>query len=111
MKSKFLSIVLSFLLLLLLVNVAPAAEVAQGKCLAYNTAGKRISLEEFSPEISKDYPYGPPTGRVSEFDVAKAKIGITPEPGDVLRIAYTVEDGVRQAIKVMNVSKQDLRKK
>jgi hypothetical protein len=45
------------------------------------------------------------------FDSSKAKIVLRPEPGDVLRIVYILEGGSRKALKVMNVSKQDLRKK
>ena len=36
---------------------------------------------------------------------------IPPEPGDILRIAFVVEGEKKKAAKVMNVSKQDLRKK
>lgn len=111
MKTRCISIIMSIALLMLSASAVSAAEVAQGKCIEFNTAGMQIVLEEYSPEISKEHPYGPSTGRVSEFHVARAKIGIPPEPGDILRIAYTVEGGIRQAIKVMNVSKQDLRKK
>lgn len=111
MKTRRFSILMSFALLILTVNSVSAAEVTQGKCIEFNTAGKQIVLEEYGLAISREHPYGPSTGRVLEFGIAKAKIGITPEPGDILRIAYTVEGGVRQAFKVMNVSKQDLRKK
>jgi hypothetical protein len=37
-------------------------------------------------------------------------IGIPPEAGDVLRIAYDVKGTDRVALRVMNVTKQDLRK-
>ena len=111
MKAKFFLTVLSFFLLSLFVGPAAAADVAQGKCIDFDTAGQRIILEEYNTEISKEHPYGKSSGRVSVFDFANALIGIPPEPGDILRIAYTVEGGVKRAIKVMNVSKQDLRKR
>ena len=111
MKAKFFLAVLSCVLAVLLSGAAAAADVAQGKCMQYDIAATRIVLEEYNTELSKDHPYGESTGRVAVFDFAKAKIGIPPAPGDILRIAYIVEDGVKRAIKVMNVSKQDLRKK
>jgi len=92
-------------------NPLAAAEVAQGKCINNDTAGGRITLEEYAPETSKEFPYGEPTGRLMVFDAAAARVGLAPEPGDILRIAYTAEGGAKRAIKVMNVSKQDLRKK
>ena len=88
-----------------------ASEVIQGKCLEYDTAAKTIKLEEFDTNFSKDAPYGQSTGIISVVDCSKAKIGIFPEPGDILRVAYKVNGEVKEAIKVMNVSKQDLRKK
>lgn len=88
-----------------------ASEVVQGKCLEYNTESKIIKLEEFDTNFGKQAPYGQSTGIISEFDFSKAKIGITPEPGDILRIAFTAKGNAKLAIKVMNVSKQDLRKK
>lgn len=88
-----------------------ASEVVQGKCLEYNTESKVIKLEEFDTNFGKEAPYGLTTGIVSEFDCSNAKIGITPVPGDILRIAYKIKGDTKTAIKVMNVSKQDLRKK
>ena len=88
-----------------------ASEVVQGKCLEYNTELKIIKIEEFDTNFSKDAPYGQPTGIISGFDLSTAKIGIVPEPGDILRIAFKIKGDTKVAIKVMNVSKQDLRKK
>jgi hypothetical protein len=87
-----------------------AAEVAQGKCVGYRPSDGTIQIEEFDTHFTKDAPYGKSKGMVSAFDSSKAKIGIRPEPGDVLRIVYILEGGSKKAIKVMNVSKQDLRK-
>ncbi len=88
-----------------------AAEVAQGKCLAYSEEGKTLRIEEYDINISQETPYGNPTGIISEFDVSKAKVGIFPEQGDVLRIAYDIVEDQKIARRVMNVSKQDLRRK
>ena len=111
MKANLILIALSFHLLVVFADPALAADVAQGKCIDFDIVGKRIILEEYNTEITKAHPHGKSTGLVSVFDFAEARIGIPPEPGDILRIAFTVEDGVKRAIKVMNVSKQDLRKK
>ena len=88
-----------------------AAEVSQGKCSAYDKDAKNITIEEYNINFSKQNPYGEPTGVMSTYSVSGALIGIPPEPGDILRIAYDVKGTERVAIKVMNVSKQDLRKK
>ncbi|EPR41593.1 hypothetical protein dsx2_3112 [Desulfovibrio sp. X2] len=92
-------------------GLAMAAEVAQGKCVSYNQDAKVIVIDEYDTNPTKQAPYGQPTGVQSTFDVSGAKIGIKPEPGDVLRIAFASEGSARKASKVMNVSKQDLRKK
>ena len=89
-----------------------AAEVAQGKCLEYNQEKNELTIQEYNTEFSKEAPYGKPTMAVSRFDVSDAKIGVDPQPGDILRIAYKKTAGkLKKALKVMNVSKQDLRKK
>lgn len=91
--------------------VARAAEVSQGKCSSYNNETKTITIEEYNLNFSEKHPYGEPTGVLSSYNVKDAVIGITPEVGDILRIAYDVKGTERLALKVMNVSKQDLRKK
>ena len=88
-----------------------AAEVAQGKCLEYNPGNKELTIQEYNTEFSKEMPYGKPTVAVSKFDISGAKIGEDPKPGDILRIAYKANGKTKKALKVMNVSKQDLRKK
>jgi hypothetical protein len=94
-----------------LAGPASAAEVSQGKCIQYDRAQGVITIEEFDTQFSAQDPYGRPTGVQAAFDVSKAVIGITPEPGDILRLAYNVRDDRKEALRVMNVSKQDLRKK
>ena len=87
-----------------------AADVVQGKCIEYNTETQLIKIIEFDTNFSQD-KYGNPTSIESEFDVSHAKVGIAPEPGNILRIAYRIDGNKKVAIKVMNVSKQDLMKK
>ncbi len=94
----------------LLAATAWAGEVSQGRLVSADPASAIYTLEEFDTHFSAENPYGAPTGIVSTFDVATAKIGIHPEPGDILRIAYEENGEHRKAMKVMNVSKQDLRK-
>jgi len=109
------------LTLALLAGAALAAEVAQGRCIAYDTAARTITIEEYDINFSKEHPYGVSTGTVSTYDVKDARIGLTPEPGDILRIAYEIHGDKRAslvayqsfgdrrvAVKVMNVSKQSL---
>jgi len=110
--SKILtSLALAALLSLVAAGAALASEVAQGKCVEYNKDAATITIEEYDLNFSKEAPYGKPTGVMSVFDAKDAKIGIPPAPGDVLRISYKPEGSAKQALKVMNVSKQDLRKK
>lgn len=108
---KLTALAATLALTLLLAASAFAAEVVQGKCLTYDTAAKTIVVEEYDINFDKDFKYGHPTGIQSIFEVADAKVGINPEPGDILRIAFNVEGTAKKALKVMNVSKQDLRKK
>jgi len=109
-KKVYLSALCLAVCLFFAANIS-ASEVIQGKCLVYDTGAKTIKLEEFDTNFSTDAPYGQPTGIISDVDCSQAKIGIFPEPGDILRIAYRIKGEVKEALKVMNVSKQDLRKK
>ncbi len=110
--SKILkSLAVAALLTLVAAGAALASEVAQGKCVEFNTDAGTLTIEEYDLNINKQTPYGKPTGVISVFDAKNAKIGISPSPGDVLRISYKPEGTGKQALKVMNVSKQDLRKK
>lgn len=95
----------------LMASTAQAAEVAQGECKSYDKEKHSIIIEEFDTNFDAENRYGKPTGIITEFDVADAKVGISPEPGDILRIAYVLEGDTRTALKVMNVSKQDIMKK
>lgn len=87
------------------------AEVSQGKCLKFDEATKAITLEEYDTEFSPEHPHGRPTGTISMYDASAALIGASPKTGDILRIAYEVKGTQRVALKVMNVTRQDLMKK
>lgn len=99
------------LLVLAMTCLAMAGEVSQGKCISYDKEKKVIVIEDYDLNFGKDHPYGRPTGVRSSYDVSTAQVGIAPQPGDVLRIAYEAKGAQKVAIKVMNVTKQDLRKK
>lgn len=99
-----------------IISVQPAlaikAEVAQGKCISFSKESGEVVIEEYDTNFSKEHPYGMPTGKNLQVKLTqKTLIGIPPEPGDILRIAYVEKDGSYVALRIMNVSKQDLRKK
>jgi hypothetical protein len=110
MTSKILAFVASVLLILAFAVPGMAAEVAQGKCLAFE-AGKTVSIDEYDTKVSKENKYGTSTGKKLTFDISEALVGITPAPGDVLRIAYDRKGDQLKALRVMNVTKQDLMKR
>ncbi|WP_022661479.1 hypothetical protein [Paucidesulfovibrio longus] len=107
---KTIATITTLLLLAAFATTALAGEVAQGRCVSIDA--QTLVIEEFDlVKTPENKNYGNPTGIESSFDLAAAKIGIPPEPGDILRIAYDVKGNAKHAIKVMNVSKQDLSKK
>ena len=99
------------LILAVLAGTVWAGEVSQGRFISADPAPAMFTIEEFDTNFNAQNPYGTPTGIVTKYDVSTAKIGIHPDPGDILRIAYEENGEARRAFKVMNVSKQDLRKK
>jgi hypothetical protein len=111
MKKKSLIYLLAVMALLCLSTISFAGEVSQGKCTAYDKEKKTVTIDEYNLNFTKENPYGEPTGVISVFDVSTAQIGIQPAPGDVLRLAYKVDSDKKICIKLMNVSKQDLKKK
>jgi hypothetical protein len=111
MKQKTLIKLLTVMALLCLSSAAFAGEVSQGKCTAYDIEKKTVTMEEYNINFSKEHPYGEPTGVISVYDVSTAQIGLKPEPGDILRASYKVNGDKKTCLKLMNVSKQDLRKK
>ena len=75
-----------------------AGAVIQGKCVSYDASLKVLTLENELDKASVT------------FDLSKAKIGLKPEPGDVIRVAFVKEGAKNMALKVMNVTKQSLKK-
>lgn len=107
---KIIATITTLLLVAAFAASAMAAEVAQGRCVSSDA--QTIVIEEFDTvKTDANKNYGNPTGIETAFDSSAAMIGIPPEPGDILRIAYDVKGNAKHAIKVMNVSKQDLTKK
>jgi hypothetical protein len=90
---------------------AAAVEVVQGKCVQYDNTTKKLVIEEYDLNFGPDHKYGRPTGKQSTYDLREAVIGATPEPGDIVRIAYNIKGTERLATKVMNVTKQDIMSK
>lgn len=111
MRSKILRYAACLLVTLCLVVPATAGPVLQGKCVSIDPQKKVIVVEEYDLNFSKEYKYGRPTGNMATVDISAALIGIAPTPGDILRIAYEEKNSVKKAIRVMNVSQQDLMKK
>ncbi len=111
MKGKAIFFLAAMALMVSLAPVTLAAEVAQGRCIEFDKEKMRVVIEEYDINFGPDHPYGRPTQTKSAYDLGKAQIGIPPRPGDILRIAYEVKGTERVAIKVMNVSQQDLMKK
>ncbi|MBU1276407.1 MAG: hypothetical protein KJ720_13610 [Proteobacteria bacterium] len=81
------------------------SHVYQGVCLALTDGGKTLVLANSQPKLN------PIKGDKATFDLSKAKVGLAPDVGNIIRVAYFAEKDKNVAIKVMNVSKQDLRKK
>jgi len=108
---KIRAIILTVLLLTVQALSALAGEVTQGRFVSDGQSPGTFTIEEYDTNFNTEHPYGMPTGIVSQYDVSKAKIGLKPVAGDILRIAYVEKGDAKHAVKVMNVSKQDLRKK
>jgi hypothetical protein len=111
MKRHVLISLASVVAVLCCVSLSLGAEVAQGKCVKIDKDGTLVTIEEYDIQFSKENPYGRPTGKTSVYNISKAETGVPAAVGDVLRIAFEVKGSERVAVRVMNVSKQDLMKK
>jgi len=111
MKRKLLIGLVGIVALLFCVSLTYGAEVAEGKVLKIEKDGTLVTIEEYDINFSKEYPYGHPTGTKSVYNLSNALIGMTPAVGDILRIAYEMKGTERMAIRVMNITRQDLMKK
>ena len=95
----------------LIAPAAMAAEVVQGECVAIDEENKTYTIEVYDTNIDRYNPYGTSTNETIVIDYSKGNIGKDPEIGDILRVAYKVEGTDNMAIRVMNVTKQDIMKK
>lgn len=112
MKRKILYYAVTLALGLFLAGSAIAEQVVvQGKCVSFDQSKNLLTVDEYNLTVTKEYPYGTPTGKQVTINTADALIGIQPAPGDVVRVAYDVVGKDNKALRVMNISKQDLRKK
>jgi hypothetical protein len=111
MKSRIVVCLTGMILIICLAAPAMSAEVAQGKCLKFDTEKKTVTIEEYDTDFAKPHVYGKPTGKQSTFNVATAMIGHDPSPGDILRIAYSMKGAEKIAMKVMNVTRQNIMRK
>jgi hypothetical protein len=111
MKRHLLISLVTLVAVLGCVSLCLGAEVAQGKCVKIEKDGTLVTIEEYDTQFSKEHPYGRPTGKTSVYNFSKAEIGVPAAVGDILRIAFTAKGSEKMAVKVMNVSKQDLMKK
>ena len=111
-KSKLFSIVLTIAIVIALsLPAAMAAEVVQGKCVSIDTEKKTYTIEVYDTTKDKDHPYGRSTNKNIVMNYSKALVGKDPEVGNILRVAYKVEGTNNMAIRVMNVTKQDIMRK
>ena len=111
MKRHLLIGLVTFVAVLCCASLCLGAEVAQGKCVTVEKDGTVVTIEEYDIQFSKEHPYGRPTGKTSVYNFSKAEVGVPAAVGDVLRIAFVVKGNEKIAIRIMNVSKQDLMKK
>ena len=106
------NVLMSLVLIVALLScVSQTAEVAEGKVVKMEKSGTLVTIDEYNIDFSKEYPYGHPTGVQAVYNLSKALIGFPPAVGDILRIAYEMKGNERMAIRVMNITKQDLMKK
>jgi len=111
MKRKLTYIAMVLALVVCLSVPAMAAEVAQGKTISYDKTKQILTIEEYDTTKSKEHPYGRGTGKQMTFNLAEALIGATPDPGNIVRIAYQEKGSEKVAVRVMNITKQDIMKK
>lgn len=105
--TKYFRIVcLLAVMLLIPVSVLPQ-DVVQGKCTAVDAKHDTITIHEFNANVDSLHRYGREIDTIMQYDVSRAKVGIPPEVGDILRIVYVMDEDIRKVLRVMNVSKQD----
>ena len=111
-KKKLLTAVLIIAIAVALtVPAAMAAEVVQGKCVAIDEENKTYTIEIYDTTKNKENPYGKSTNKTMVVNYSKSMIGKDPEVGNLIRVAYKVEKTENIAIRIMNITKQDIMKK
>jgi len=104
MKRLFVSVLVVMVMSALGCSDRSKSYVYQGECLRFSAADKILELKNTQPKLN------PIPGDSAVFNLAEAKVGLNPGPGDVIRVAYKVQGNSFLALKVMNVSRQDLSK-
>jgi hypothetical protein len=104
MKIQFIAVLVAAAITALGCSNGTTSRVYQGVCLKYSPTDQILELKNSQPQLN------PIPGETAVFNLANAKVGLTPDPGDVIRVAYKAEGNSFLALKLMNVSKQDLRK-
>jgi hypothetical protein len=111
MKKSILYAAMCVILALCLAAPCMAASVAQGKCVVFNVEKNVLTIDEYDLNFSKENPYGKSTGKQLTFKITpETLIGKTPQPGNVLRLAYEEKGGEKTAIRIQNITKQDIMK-
>lgn len=112
MKKSIFYAAMCAILALCMAAPCMAASVAQGKCVSFDEAKQVLTIDEYDLTITKATPYGKPTGKQLTFKVTKdTLIGRAPEPGNIVRLAYEDKGSEKTAIRIQNVTKQNLMKK
>jgi len=75
------------------------APVVQGPCVSLDAKSQTLVIKN---EIDQ---------KNITLDISQAKAGLAPRPGDVIRVAFRKKGERNVALKVMNVTKQDLMRK
>ncbi|MFZ5584385.1 MAG: hypothetical protein ACOZHQ_00495 [Thermodesulfobacteriota bacterium] len=106
-KMRVITVLGAALILAAFAATALAGEVFQGVAVSYDAATKKLVLKNTEPDRNKV----PKDMAEVTFDTGQAKIGLLPTAGDKVRVAYDKQGDKLVALKIMNVTKQDLRKK
>ena len=112
MKKSIFYAAMCLILALCLAVPCMAASVAQGKCVSFDSQKQVLTIDEYDLNITKATPYGKPTGKQLTFKLTKETlVGKAPEPGNIVRLAYEEKGADKTAVRIQNVTKQDLMKK
>jgi hypothetical protein len=86
--------------------VLPVALVLLGACVAQAPVvqGRVVSLEAGQLRMQDE---SRPGAEPLVVDITRAEVGARPVAGDLVRVAYREEGGVRRALAVMNLTRQE----